>query len=65
VIPRDRASFRAGMDLHGKHVLVTGASRGIGEARGCGHLVNMSSLAGVVAFPGMAVYGASKAPAPP
>lgn len=30
-------------------------------ARGTGHLVNISSLAGVATFPGLAVYGASKA----
>ena len=30
-------------------------------ARGRGHLVNISSLAGVATFPGLAVYGASKA----
>ncbi|WP_235498872.1 SDR family NAD(P)-dependent oxidoreductase [Knoellia sp. Soil729] len=30
-------------------------------ARGRGHLVNVSSMAGVATFPGLAVYGASKA----
>lgn len=30
-------------------------------ARGRGHIVNVSSLAGIVAFPGFASYGASKA----
>lgn len=30
-------------------------------ARGRGHLVNISSLAGVATFPGLATYGATKA----
>jgi short-subunit dehydrogenase len=48
------------VNLHAPIELARQALPGL-IARGAGHVTNVSSLAGVVAFPGMSAYGASKA----
>src|SRR5439155_49232 len=49
----------ATMELRGRVALVTGAARGIG--RGGGAIVNISSVAGRIGYPGVPHYSASKA----